>query len=129
LTRRRDDGLVCATDLFEFPVGPDDGDAVGPAEQAVTVGLRPEAIALDGSANGVTASLRLPARVLLREDLGGEEIVYLDVRGTPLTTVLRHGADAGAIPDETSISLDPRDLVVFDANGARLGRGLAANRV
>jgi multiple sugar transport system ATP-binding protein len=129
LTRRTDGELVCVTDLFEFPVTPDDGGVVGPVEQAVTVGLRPEAIALDGNANGATATLRLPARVLLQEDLGGEEIVYLDARGTPLTTVLRHDAYVGTIPDETTIVIDPRNVVVFGADGARIGRGLAASHV
>jgi ABC-type sugar transport system ATPase subunit len=129
LTRRTDGGLVCTIDLFEFPVQPDDAGGVGSTEQPVTVGLRPEAIALDGNVNGVAAALRLPARVLLQEDLGGEEIVYLDVRGTPLTTVLRHDAATGTILDETTIALDPRDLVVFAADGARIGQGMAANHV
>lgn len=128
LNQRTDGALVCSTDLFEFPVSPD-GSAIGPAEQAVTVGLRPEGIALAGNANGAAATLRLSAKVLLQEDLGGEEIVYLDVQGTALTTVLRHDAYGGTIPDDTTIVLDPRQLVVFAADGERIGRGTAVTRV
>jgi ABC-type sugar transport system ATPase subunit len=129
LTRRTDGALVCATGLFEFPVRPDDAGATGPAEQPVTVGLRPEGISLDGNADGLTAAHRLPAKVLLQEDLGGEELVYLDVQGTPLTTVLRHDAYEGTIPDETTIALDPRNLVVFTEDGVRIGQGMAASHV
>jgi ABC-type sugar transport system ATPase subunit len=129
LTRRTDGALVCGTELFEFPVSAEGGDGAGPAEQPVTVGLRPEGIALAGNLNGSAAVLRLPAKVLLQEDLGGEEIVYLDVQGTPLTTVIRHDAYSGVIPDETTIALDPRQLVVFTADGARIGRGMAVAHV
>jgi ABC-type sugar transport system ATPase subunit len=129
LTRRMDGGLVCATELFEFSVLADEGGVLGSTEQAVRVGLRPEGIALDGKANGAAAVVRLPARVLLQEDLGGEEIVYLEVRGTPLTTVLRHDAYEGTIPEETTVAVDPRNLVVFGADGARIGRGMAVGHV
>ncbi len=129
LTLQTDGTLRCGTELFAFPVSPDDGVATAPAEQPVTVGLRPEGIALAGNANGAAATLRLPARVLLQEDLGGEEIVYLDVQGTALTTVLRHDAYTGTIPDETTIALDPRNLVVFAKDGTRIGRGMAASHV
>lgn len=115
----RDGGNWCEAGPFAFPVtlagSPDGG--------AIAVGLRPEAIHLGtrpGSSNG---QLRLPATVLLREDLGGEEILYLDIGGTPLTTVVRHdaGEDPGA--EELAVTVDPCDLVLFGADGARIGQG------
>jgi hypothetical protein len=59
----------------------------------------------------------------LREDLGGEEIVYLEVNGTPITTVIRHDAHAIPTEDQTTISLDPKDLALFAPDGARVGQG------
>ena len=119
----------CATDLFEFPMRSLAGGSEAMTETPVRVGIRPESIAVDGGSNHVGNSLRLPVRVLLREDLGGEEIVYLDARGTPLTTIVRHDAHPAAIPEETAISLDPADLVVFGPDGARIGEGAATSDV
>jgi ABC-type sugar transport system ATPase subunit len=115
----RDGSNWCEAGPFSFPVtvaGSLDGGEIA-------VGLRPEAIHLgtsDGLGNG---QLRLPATVLLREDLGGEEILYLDIGGTPLTTVVRHdaGEDPGA--EQVAVTVDPRDLVLFATNGARIGQG------
>ena len=129
LVRGMDGGLVCTTSVCEFPVMADGDGAASALEQAVIVGLRPERIAFDGAANGAAEALRLPATVLLREDLGGEEIVYLDVGGTPLTTVVRHDAHLGIIADETTIAFDPESLVVFAQDGARIGQGTAAGHV
>jgi ABC-type sugar transport system ATPase subunit len=91
------------------------------------VGIRPEAIRLSTLQSGSTEHLRHPATVLLREDLGGEEILYLDVDGTPLTTVVRHdaGEDPGA--EWLSVTVDPRDLVLFTADGTRIGQGAFGN--
>jgi ABC-type sugar transport system ATPase subunit len=126
LTRRSNGAFVCTTALFAFPVKAAAGGIEDLADQSVTVGLRPEQIVLDGRLDGAAEALRLSATVMLREDLGGEEIVYLDVNGTPLTTVLRHDAFEGAIPDEATIAVDPESLVVFAADGARIGQGTAA---
>ena len=130
----RDGGRWCEAGPFGFPV------ELGPAwaGRPVTVGVRPESIAVASpvtpappthGANGATppgARLQATARVLLREDLGGEEIVYLDVDGTPLTTVVRHDAAPGGLgsgPDETvSISVDPRELLLFGPDGVRVAR-------
>ena len=131
----RDDGRWCDAGPFGFPVD------LGPewAGRPVTVGVRPESIMLAGSGSGsgsgampspngaTNASARLYAngRVLLREDLGGEEIVYLDVAGTPLTTVLRHDAVPAGLDDAlgaaVALSVDPRELLLFDPDGARIG--------
>jgi len=123
----RDGGDWCRTELFETPVAV----AAAPAGP-VTVGIRPEHLRLipaaeanphpDGaaSANGV---VRLPARVVLREDLGGEEIVYVETGGHTLTAVDRHTLRAGDLGD-VIVELRPGDLALFDdASGARIGSG------
>ena len=68
-------------------------------------------------------TLRLPATVLLREDLGGEEILYLDIDGTAVTTVVRHDAGEDAGTDRMTVAIRPQDLVLFGADGARIGQG------
>ncbi|MEM8862362.1 MAG: ABC transporter ATP-binding protein, partial [Chloroflexota bacterium] len=87
------------------------------------VGIRPEYIHFGAApdANMITNE----ATVYLREDLGGEEIVYLDTPTTQLVTVLRNDQRAllsAEIGEQTSYWIDPADLFVFE-NGQQLGRG------
>ena len=123
----REGGPVCRTALFEFSV-----QLGGPrAEDGVVVGVRPEDLAI-GTENGSNANghssdwLVLDARVMLREDLGGEEIIYLDCAGTVLTGVDRHHSRSGDLDERTTVAIRPRDLFVFrPGTGERIGRGVA----
>jgi len=88
----------------------------------VSVGVRPEHILLDP--HPPAGALSFKAKVLLREDLGGEEIVYLDAGGQQLTTVLR--ADQGDalrinIDDSVTAYAKPENAVVY-ADGRYVGR-------
>lgn len=90
---------------------------------AISVGIRPEHINLSLSAPEGTLSSQ--AKVLLREDLGGEEIVYLDANGTQLTTVLRSDDESQQhveIDQSVTFWVRPSDVIVF-ANGERVGVG------
>lgn len=98
-----------------------DGDGLAPAESDVEVAIRPEKVRIGGVPNG----LELRARVLLREDLGGEDIVYCDVDGHHLTTVLRadeQAAQQAEIDQIVTVGFHPADLVVFAGN-RRIGCG------
>jgi ABC-type sugar transport system ATPase subunit len=119
-------GLWCVTDLFEFPVQVGDSATEG---TEVRVGIRPESVAIESGVNPNGRRLHAPAQILLREDLGGEEIIYLDVNGTSLTTVLRHDDSSQLISDQATISLDPKDLALFAASGERVGEGATAGHV
>jgi ABC-type sugar transport system ATPase subunit len=129
----RGDAAWCRTRLFDFPVRLATGAGVGAG--TVLVGLRPEDLAIGGATvghvgNGHAADRRhVDARVLLREDLGGEEIVYLDCDGTPLAGLDRHhDRDHRADLDApTTVAIRPRDLIVFKpSSGERIGRGADA---
>ncbi len=115
--------LRCRTSLFEVPV-----DVTGPLVGDVVVGLRPEHVRLSPGVGGNGRSragdgVSMPAQVLLREDLGGEEIVYLGINGQSLTAVDRHQLPAGELPEAT-VTVDPADLLVFSAaNGELIGHG------
>lgn len=115
--------LFCKTALFDFKVELAPGLVV---DQGPTlVGVRPEHV-LIGS-NGVADAQTCTAQVVLREDLGGEEIVYFDANGTALVTLVRHGAtdhlpvQAG---ESVPLAIHPADLVLFAPdNGQRVGKG------
>lgn len=99
------------------------GDVVGKAGAGrVAVGIRPEHITIGNDpANG---ELTAKAKVLLLEDLGGEEIAYLDLNGQQVTTVLRHDREHAPIElDQTvTIAVKASDLIVF-VDGKRVGKG------
>jgi ABC-type sugar transport system ATPase subunit len=111
-----------STGLFEAAVSQSNPTQ---AQTSVTVGIRPEHIVIGQPPTG-TLSFR--AKVLLREDLGGEEIVYLDANGQQLTTMLRsndtHIASTQPIDIDQTITayLHPQDAVVF-GDGKYVGRG------
>jgi ABC-type sugar transport system ATPase subunit len=128
---RRDDETWCTTDLFAFAAEVSSHAAPGD----VIVGFRPERIHLshrpvhhDG-ADGRT--LQFPATIVLREDLGGEDIVYLMAGGESLTMVDRDHERGDDLDQQVTVSVFPGDLAVFDAaTGYRLsatGYQLAAS--
>lgn len=98
-------------------------DLIGKASNGrVALGIRPEHITI--GTTQVNGELTANANVLLLEDLGGEEIAYLDLNGQPLTTVLRHDREHEAIniDQQVTVAVDPQNLVVF-VDGKRIGRG------
>jgi ABC-type sugar transport system ATPase subunit len=122
---QRHDGLtVCVTSLFTFladlPVETTDSE--------VLVGIRPERIHLShraGEHDGPDAhALQFPATVMLREDLGGEDIVYLAAGEESLTMVDRDHYRGDDLDERVMVSIVPHHLTLFSAaSGMLLGRG------
>jgi ABC-type sugar transport system ATPase subunit len=117
--------LWCTTSLFAFPTA-----LPSPANghREVLVGVRPERIHLSHrkqeGARAEERALSFPATVMLREDLGGEDIVYLDADGVSLTMVDRDHYRGDDLDEQVTITLYPQQLALFDeATGASLGRG------
>ena len=94
--------------------------APGTRDGPVAVGLRPEALR-----RGRGAGLDGAGRVTLVEDLGGELVVYLDAGGTPLVMAYPvTGAEAPAAEAALPFTVDPADLLLFDAATGRRLPGL-----
>lgn len=110
------------TALFSTPVQLTAPPANLPG-RAIAVGIRPEHVQL---------GLELPptmltnqAKVLLREDLGGEEIVYLTVGEQTVRTVLRSDdrlQQHVEIDQTATIGIRPADVILY-ADGVRIGCG------
>lgn len=112
----------CKTKLFTFPVVLSDSSVTLSNAGSAVVGVRPESIRLEK--NEEHSWISLPARVLLREELGGEEIVYLDINGLTLTTVVFHDQYEATRAQQLTVHIKVDDLVVFDvAGGERMGKG------
>jgi ABC-type sugar transport system ATPase subunit len=119
----RGDQYWCTTPLFAFPA-----DITAPgASRDVYVGLRPERIHLShriGDVGDDEGPLHASAKVMLREDLGGEDIVYLEAQGVPLTMVDRDHHRGDDLNAEVVLSIFPHHLTIFSAEGGGLlGRG------
>lgn len=61
---------------------------------------------------------------MLREDLGGEDIVYLAANGVSLTMVDRDHYRGDDLDEQVTLSIFPHHLALFDtASGRVIGRG------
>lgn len=115
--RQHDGQTLLETPLFSSAV-----ELTAPLEGQVVVGIRPEKVRVTAGAQHA-GGFALPARILLREDLGGEEIVYLETGGQTLTSVDRHTLGHNDLT-EVQVHIHPNDLALFDPRGgARVGRG------
>ena len=96
----------------------DPGLVVGtPPPGTATVGVRPEDVRLGASG--------MPARVAAVEALGAENVVALEMQGTLLHALV--AGEAGVVPGQmVHVELAPARLIRFDADGKRLGGGVAA---
>jgi ABC-type sugar transport system ATPase subunit len=122
--QRRAGELWCTTSLFAFLADVQ----FDRASSDVIVGFRPEQIRLSHSGSEPDGAdgraLQFPASVVLREDLGGEDIVYLAASGEFLTMVDRDHHRGDDLDQLVTVSIFPHNLALFDAaTGERVGRG------
>lgn len=85
---------------------------------SVQLGFRPEAIRLEESAPPL---LNADGRVLLREDLGAETLLYFESASSRLVAYWSNGEPAPITGERFRFSIDPRSFHVFDSKtGTRL---------
>ncbi|MGH2618728.1 MAG: ABC transporter ATP-binding protein [Thermomicrobiales bacterium] len=130
MLERRDGQDLCTTSLFSFPA--DVFDGTHSAE--VLVGVRPERIRIVHHNAGIDGdqghALEFPASVVLREDLGGEDIVYLEASGTALTMVDRDHDRGNDLDQRVTVAIHLSHLTLFDAaTGERIGSGASRSTV
>jgi ABC-type sugar transport system ATPase subunit len=110
------DGLVFVSDALRIPL-PAERRPAATAEsgQAVTLGVRPEDLALTDAPGPDT----LRGRLVLTEVLGATTHLHVEVEGRRLIAALPSGpaSEPGAVP---SLSLDQRRLHLFAADGSSL---------
>jgi len=114
----RDGATVCQTHLFDFPVSLD--TSTPPSN--VMVGIRPQHLNINEAP--VADCLTAEARILLREDLGSELVIYLDKEEFTFEAVFPHAKDHLITSDEVTVHVDPRTLLIFDPqSGMKIGQG------
>jgi multiple sugar transport system ATP-binding protein len=86
----------------------------------LTLGVRPEHVALATTQDGATRAAELEVKVLAAEPLGAETFLYLAADGTTLRARVA-GLDAPAAGERTTVCLERSQLLWFDAQtGERL---------
>lgn len=126
----------CHTGLGDFALAPAAGPEGGwTPGQTVTVGVRPEHLTVSASATpppvrAPADSLSFTATETLREDLGAEQLLYLDANGLPLVACWSDPRapqpTAGPAGATRSVHVQTSALSVFDpVTGHRLGQGAA----
>lgn len=111
-----DSGAVCQVGMFEFPVRLLNGSSGG----NVQVAVRPQNIRVNPVGNSL---LMHDAEITLVEDLGSELVVYLNVGGTAISSVVRQQDAEGLTEGAAKIGIDPSTFVVFQ-NDNRIGEGV-----
>jgi len=103
------DGETVHTNGFSFTMP----EYAGKASEVV-VGIRPEHI---GMQQKNADDLKLDTTVALREDLGGEEIVYLDIGDVTLTMMIWHHEEKEALElgKPLAVYIARENLIFFDA--------------
>jgi ABC-type sugar transport system ATPase subunit len=116
--QRRGGRVWCKTSLFEFPARLLRSD--GPPE--VSVAIRPQEVRLEPEKKGNL--LVVQAQVTLKEDLGGELVVHLNVAGTPLVAVVRHDEVHLLAEDVVTVGVSSPSIVLYAPDtGQRIGQG------
>ncbi len=89
-------------------------EGMGKPDGKVIVGIRPESFKLGAGGQG---AFTFDAVVSLREDLGGEEIVYFDVAGLTLIMMGWHNEKTPepTLGEKITVSVDRQDMICFDA--------------
>ena len=110
------DGLVFVSDALQIPLAAKRSlDTAVESREAVTLGVRPENLALADASGPVT----LRGQLVLAEVLGATTHLHVDVGGRPLIAAVPSGP-ALAPGAAVALSVDPRRLHVFAADGSSL---------
>ncbi|TLN27505.1 ABC transporter ATP-binding protein [bacterium] len=108
---------VCETLIGAFPVRLEEAPC-----KEVLVGIRPQHLQLEAKA--APGWITSPARIVLKEDLGGELVVHLQVGEQMLLSVIRQDEVRGLSEESTTIGIQPADVLVFEpGSGRRMGQG------
>lgn len=114
----------CHTSLFDFPVQPSPSTSFPSELEKVDLAIRPQDIMFE--VEGQNDLLKCPAEVILREDLGAEVIVHVEVGETSLVTIVPHAKDELIAEDVVTIGVRPSAVAIFAPDtGQRLGQGAA----
>jgi ABC-type sugar transport system ATPase subunit len=109
-------GRVCRTPLGQCEIEVNEETS---APRPVRIGIRPEDVCFQDLA---PSFLLGDGRVLLREDLGAETLLYFEAAGLRFIAFWSNGEAPPIQEDEFKFGIDPGSLQVFDANsGRRIG--------
>ena len=112
----------CRTNFQEFPIVMDAEVFTLESSMDVAVAVRPESIQKASNSNDNC----LTADIYLCEDLGAEEIIYLNIQDASLIMVNPSSQNGHYdVGDQISIFINTASILIFEKEtGARIGRGV-----
>lgn len=116
---RKSERVFCKTDFFELELDFNQLKLKKDSINEVLVGIRPENIYINDHEKKDN-SLKIDAKIVLREDLGSEEVIYLEIQGTVFTSIMRHQVSKNIKSNLVKVCLSPSDIFVFDRHEERL---------
>jgi ABC-type sugar transport system ATPase subunit len=112
----------CDTELFSLPVRLSGGNGVIEKGRRVTLAMKPEALQFERGKGREKVSFE--ARIVLREDLGGELIIHLETHGIRLLSVVRQDDSALAASESATVHVPCSEIVLYGfEDGLRIGQG------
>jgi ABC-type sugar transport system ATPase subunit len=119
---RKSSEIWCQTDILEFPIIIDNDATLFENPIDVRVAVRPECI----QKAAVGDKKCLTADIYLREDLGAEEIIYLNIQDNNLTMVNPSSQNGHSdVGDQISVCMNTAEIFVYEKDtGDRIGRGV-----
>jgi ABC-type sugar transport system ATPase subunit len=125
--RKESGSLKCVTALFSFPFAADDVDMTCDG-RPVSVGFHAESL-VPTTQEVKPASVLVKGKFYLSEDLGSEEVIYVQCGDTTLNGVI--ASEAAMRPEldqDIRLELANSNIMVFDEEtGARIGSGVKAH--
>ncbi len=121
--RKEGGSLRCVTPLFSFPFSPDDGN-MAIEGRGVSVGFHAESL-VPTTEHDDQASVTIDGKFYLSEDLGSEEVIYVQCGEKTLNAVIpSEAAVRPELDQDIKLGLAKANIMVFDAgSGERIGSG------
>ena len=114
-------------EILELKAGP---HPALPAGAAITLGIRPESIAVHASAGATGRLVGIEAEIVQIESLGAETILTARIAGIESEVVARVGPEVGAaVGERRSLWLDLSAVHLFDAAGTLIAAQAGASPI
>lgn len=115
----QDNQVRCQTEFADFPVQLNDEAT---SVKDVWVAVRPQDIKLN--LEQTSGQITQQAQIVLQEDLGGEQVVYLETNGLSLVSVIPYDDMQQVSNGQVTISIQPDTLILYHTKtGHRIGQG------
>ena len=114
----KDGKTFCRSDIFEIPVTIETDQSI--ADKDVKIGIRPKDMNLEKLSS---ESVKVDADIVLREDLGGELELHLEINDLPFVSIIMQDDVHLIKGDKIKIYIPYESIVIFSSDDKRIAHG------